>query len=260
MAMKIARRVSAALKDLARLFADAFESRKEVTLSSESCKKLFLAMTTLPEADRAARPVANKAEVEQLRHEHKCMADAIRDAAVKAGICRDDVCLTEPHLLMLCDDMASVINRATPPATTGAIPEELAIQLLNALAGRDPKAYKALSDFIFESSKSAGASTVLTDERIERDFLKHWDSVSHDYGFHKEFDTAREVAAQAGQVAVPEAVDGVRWDLFPGYLIDHCEGDLLSEEGLQHALSRMLKDPQYLAAIAAAPSPAKESK
>ena len=38
------------LADLARLFLDAYTSRKEVTLSRESCGKLYLAMTTPPEA------------------------------------------------------------------------------------------------------------------------------------------------------------------------------------------------------------------
>ncbi|MCP1651644.1 hypothetical protein [Pseudomonas nitroreducens] len=40
--------------------------------------------------------------------------------------------------------------------------------------------------------------------------------------------------------------DGVDWSCFPGYLIDHCEGDTITEEGLQFALSAMLKDDDYL--------------
>ena len=42
--------------------------------------------------------------------------------------------------------------------------------------------------------------------------------------------------------AIPEG--SVRWDLFPGYLIDHHEGDILSEELLQSALAGMLKAAQ----------------
>ena len=38
------------------------------------------------------------------------LAKAIRDAAVKAGICRADVALTGPQLLMLCDDMATALR------------------------------------------------------------------------------------------------------------------------------------------------------
>ncbi|MBC8737038.1 hypothetical protein F6X40_09475 [Paraburkholderia sp. UCT31] len=35
------------------------------------------------------------------------------------------------------------------------------------------------------------------------------------------------------------------WENFPGYLIDHCEGEVISEEFLQHALAAMLKNEQY---------------
>lgn len=32
----------------------------------------------------------------------------------------------------------------------------------------------------------------------------------------------------------------IPWDRFPAWLIDHCEGDTITEEGLQHALAAML--------------------
>lgn len=35
------------------------------------------------------------------------------------------------------------------------------------------------------------------------------------------------------------------WESLPGYLIDHCEGETITEERLQRALEAMLKDPQY---------------
>ena len=54
-------------------------------------------------------------------------------------------------------------------------------------------------------------------------------------------------AAQAQPVTVP-------WENFPSYLIDHCEGDVISEEGLQFALSKMLSNPQY------APQPAAQTQ
>ncbi len=97
----------------------------------------------------------------------------------------------------------------------------------------------------------------------------------------KEYDKRREggaysmvdamLAAFAIYAATPspesaaKPVDGVRWDLFPGYLIDHCEGDTITEEGLQFALARMLKDADYLTAASqatapAATTPAKETK
>lgn len=37
------------------------------------------------------------------------------------------------------------------------------------------------------------------------------------------------------------------WESLPGYLIDHCEGEIVSEEMLQRALEAMLKDPKYAA-------------
>jgi len=44
------------------------------------------------------------------------------------------------------------------------------------------------------------------------------------------------------------------WANFPCYLIDHCEGDTISEEGLQRALSDMLADPKYATTAAATPA------
>ncbi|EZP56355.1 hypothetical protein [Delftia sp. RIT313] len=46
----------------------------------------------------------------------------------------------------------------------------------------------------------------------------------------------------------------IPWDNFPAYLIDHCEGQTITEEGLQRALSAMLANPQYAAAAPAAPA------
>ncbi len=45
-----------------------------------------------------------------VKAERDALAKAIRDAAVKAGICRADVALTGPQLLMLCDDMATALR------------------------------------------------------------------------------------------------------------------------------------------------------
>lgn len=52
------------------------------------------------------------------------------------------------------------------------------------------------------------------------------------------------------------ATGGVHWDLFPGYLIDHCEGETITEEGLQSALGGMLKDVDYLRVTAERSQPA----
>ncbi|HHA2967456.1 TPA: hypothetical protein ACOFEQ_004053 [Stenotrophomonas maltophilia] len=43
------------------------------------------------------------------------------------------------------------------------------------------------------------------------------------------------------------------WENFPAYLIDKCEGDTISEEGLQQALAAMAKDERYC--LSAQPSP-----
>lgn len=58
--------------------------------------------------------------------------------------------------------------------------------------------------------------------------------------------SATRGAAQ-GRITQPDS--GVRWDLFPSYLIDHCEGDIITEEGLQHSVVAMLKDPDYLRVV-----------
>lgn len=53
-------------------------------------------------------------------------------------------------------------------------------------------------------------------------------------------------AALAGKLPVHNSVTAVDWSSFPGWLIDHHEGDTITEEMLQFALADML---------AAAPSP-----
>lgn len=51
-------------------------------------------------------------------------------------------------------------------------------------------------------------------------------------------------AAAAPAQAVPSGMWTI-WEALPGYLIDHCEGETITEEMLQRALEAMLKDPQY---------------
>ena len=57
---------------------------------------------------------------------------------------------------------------------------------------------------------------------------------------------ARIDAALAGKLPEPASSGNVDWSRFPGWLIDHHEGDTITEEMLQFALSDML---------AAAPKP-----
>ncbi len=53
--------------------------------------------------------VAKNAKITEAEHQRDLLMKAIRDAAVKAGICREDADLTGPHLLMLLNDMAEVL-------------------------------------------------------------------------------------------------------------------------------------------------------
>lgn len=55
-------------------------------------------------------------------------------------------------------------------------------------------------------------------------------------------------------------VDDVHWDLFPSYLIDHCEGGIISEEGLQARLSDMLLSANYKRIAAGRPDAAEVRK
>lgn len=60
-------------------------------------------------------------------------------------------------------------------------------------------------------------------------------------------DKIAELRSQAAALPPVGAQEEVDWDKFPGYLIDHCEGNVISEEFLQKALADMLRNPQYRA-------------
>lgn len=49
---------------------------------------------------------------DSLKHERDCLAQGIKDAAVKAGICRADANLATADLLVLCDKMAQGLMRS----------------------------------------------------------------------------------------------------------------------------------------------------
>ena len=59
---------------------------------------------------------------------------------------------------------------------------------------------------------------------------------------------------------IPAASPIAAWQNFPGYLIDHREGDAITEEGLQRALSAMLADPTYAVQPTPAASPDEATK
>ncbi len=71
-------------------------------------------MDPCPDCGDQAQP--KPAEGVSAEQERDMLANAIRDAAVRAGICRDDVSLTGPHLLMLCDDLATAATAGGDPA------------------------------------------------------------------------------------------------------------------------------------------------
>ena len=59
--------------------------------------------------------------------------------------------------------------------------------------------------------------------------------------------------AASPALPTPKAETASIWANFPAYLIDHCEGEVITEEGLQRALSDMLQSPQYKAQPAVEP-------
>jgi hypothetical protein len=64
---------------------------------------------------------------------------------------------------------------------------------------------------------------------------------------HFEKPQYREDVVAALEAALKPGNVVILWANFPAYLIDKCEGDTISEEGLQRALAEMLRDPQYTA-------------
>lgn len=53
-----------------------------------------------------------RAELATVKRQRELLAIAIRDAAVSAGICKDDVDLSGPHLLLLAGDLSDAAGRA----------------------------------------------------------------------------------------------------------------------------------------------------
>lgn len=56
----------------------------------------------------------------------------------------------------------------------------------------------------------------------------------------------QEALAAAPAVPAQEQSEGVHWDLLPSYMIDHCEGDTITEEHIQRIVAGMLMDANYL--------------
>lgn len=180
-------------------------------------------------ADRASRQVANKAEVDlsslpiawYVKEVHPGWPEFNRIDEFSGG-------LTDGDKLVRLADVEALL--ATPPATTGA-------------------------------------STVLTDERIDAVMVKYSTCVAPGVYSLNGFDCvedmrsfAREVAAQAGQVAVPEDLtrDAARYRWMRSFayqafeLVFHDDGALKYGKELDEAIDSTF--------VYAAPSPAKESK
>lgn len=157
-------------------------------------------------ADRAARPVANKAEVEK--------AAAWIDQFGNVWPLGAYSPTGKPNYLDADKRGWKPLFRATPPATTGASTarviawahEDGRVVAASTMesAQRDGGAMKSSLAGYTTPLGAIGmhcpASTVLTDERIDA----IWGSTPGIGHKSHRYDFAREVAAQAGQVAVPE--------------------------------------------------------
>jgi len=79
------------------------------------------------------------------------------------------------------------------------------------------------------------------DEREAAGWVNEW-SDKHEVPLDNRA-RAELVAALSRQA--PAAPAEAAWANFPSYLIDHCEGETITEEGLQRWLAEMLADPKY---------------
>ena len=157
--------------------------------------------------DRAARPVANKAEVTI-----EVPAQWLRNLAeLRPEVYTHDGLVTVTRAFCnTADDYSAGITPvfATPPATTGAstaIPAEVAAALGLSESASIEDAVKSIRTVQRNAFLApVGASTVLTDERIDIiiNELKPSDNYPQLRNFARAI--AREVSAQAGQVAVPD--------------------------------------------------------
>lgn len=133
--------------------------------------------------------------------------------------------------------------RAIPPAAAPALPA--------AAQPADDLRQAALREAI----EACRAQIVKVDKRD----VNSGESEAHNIGIENCIDAidalfdAPAAPAPESQPAAP--FDGVHWHLLPGWLIDHCEGDTITEEGLQFAVADMLKSDEYKQAVAALQAP-----
>lgn len=213
-----------ALRDLSHIENYLQESDAPATVKNRAvdvrlCVKELREGVKAIAADRISRQVANKAEVEDCP---ECKGKGERRIS----------CIWPSH----CPDCDGTGKVATPPATTGAStgPRPTDDDLWDATL-RDRDAYHEWADKLadaiakhfgvdigehsnqnlpwdealqaIENAEPVGASTVLTDERIEKIWQQQLlDAPGGKLHIYFGREVAREVAAQAGQVAVPEDV------------------------------------------------------
>ena len=180
-------------------------------------------------ADRASRQVANKAEVDPVAPTFNYL---LRDRLVSVDVSTCDEDAAHRIFAELTGDTASdgttliaietSRNFASPPATTGAsiVSAGNPIYQVNAAGASgswrnvDKAQYDLASDTCRRIvTESVGASTVLTDELIIED-ARDWGLLDIQDGGRIDrsalISFVREVAAQAGQVAVP-GQDQIEW-------------------------------------------------
>lgn len=123
----------------------------------------------------------------------------------------------------------------TPSAmqpTSSASSAEQAEQVANA-------AQHAPSETIAYELHSPTTGTVKFLKRVNKNMAEHYELQG--YTVHE---LVRRQAAIVPQV-VQAPIDGIRWDLFPAYLIDYREGEIITEESLQGMVAGMLKSDDY---------------
>lgn len=77
---------------------------------------------SMREAAEALASTARRDDAADLRCERDLLGKAIRDAAVRRGLCREEAALTGPHLLLLAEDLANQPPAPVMAADLGGAP------------------------------------------------------------------------------------------------------------------------------------------
>lgn len=90
-------------------------------LMADEAKRMAASELATPSPAPVSAPTTD-GEVDRLRHERDCLAHAIGEAALKAGITAPGAALTGPMLMMLCDDLATAALSNPAPGHGEAVP------------------------------------------------------------------------------------------------------------------------------------------